>query len=146
MLKFLLSFTVVFVVAEAEVLRYQERGVVWLASLLLGLPVACAWGVAEAIDKTRPRRVFDPRVRRAWTLVFTGLAGGVLSVVIATPLITLLDQVSDAVSIGAAAMAGTTIVLLALGKKKAGECVHCGYDLTAGAEPRCPECGAMYSK
>jgi hypothetical protein len=152
MLRFLLSFTAVFgalfawgSTAESGRLKLQEHGTLWLAAVLIGLPVACAWGVAELIDKRRPRRAFDARAKRPWTLVFAGLASGVLSVVIATPLITLVDWTSDAVSISAAAMAGATVVLLVLSRKKAGECVHCGYDLTAGAEPRCPECGAMYS-
>ncbi len=138
MLKFLLSFAAVFtgffawgVIAEAEVLKYQERGVLWLATLLIALPTACAWGVAEAVDRLVPRKAFDPRAKRPWTLVFAGLASGLLSVVFATPLITLLQSMSDAAMVGVASTAGTTVVLLALGRKRAGECVHCGYDLAA---------------
>jgi hypothetical protein len=153
MLKFLLSFAGVFaglfawgVIADAQVLKYQERGVLWLATLLIALPTAYAWGVAEVLDRARPRKAFDPRAKRPWTLVFAGLASGLLSVVIATPLITLLQSMSDATMIGIASAAGTTIVLLALGRKRAGECVHCGYDLSGAQDARCPECGAMYSR
>ena len=78
--------------------------------------------------------------------MFVGLAAGLLSVVIATPLITLLGWLNDGAAIGAASIVGAFIALLALGRKRAGECVHCGYDLRDAADARCTECGAMYSR
>ena len=152
MLKFLLSFAAVFTalfiwgwVAQAEWLRYQARGVLWLATLLIALPSGGAWLAMEVMERIRPRRAFDPRVKRPRTLVLAGVVSGLLGVVLATAMITLVDKLSDAVALGAAAVLATTLVLLVLSRKRAGECVHCGYDLSAAQDARCTECGAMYS-
>jgi hypothetical protein len=153
MLRFLASFAAVFTglflwgyLAENDWQRYQERGAAWLAALLVGVPVVCAWFVAEVIERSRPRRAFDARVRRGWTLVFAGLVAGLFSALLATPTIVLLeDKAPDGALLAAASGVGSLCVLLGLGRKRRGECVHCGYDLSATPDPRCPECGAMYS-
>src|ERR1041384_6356368 len=113
MLKFLASYVVVFgalyawgYTSESAWLRYEERGAAWLAALLVGEPTLCAWVVAEVVDRARPRRAFDARVRRPWTLVFAGLAAAVLGVLLATPLITLVDWLGGAASTGIAPAGG----------------------------------------
>jgi hypothetical protein len=151
--KFLLAYAAVFVplfawgvFGERDPFIYTDMGTGQLAALLVGVPCLGAWIAAEALERIRPRRVFDPRVHRAWTLLFAGVGAGILSVLFATPMIVWLDEKApDGVLLAGASVAATACVLLMLGRKRRGECVQCGYDLTATIEPRCPECGAMYS-
>jgi hypothetical protein len=153
MLRFLFSFLAVWIAmflwAELGVTDpFMPAGVSggWLAALLVGIPCVSACAVAELLERVRPRRVFDARVHRSWTLIFAGVVAGVLSVLFATPMIVWLDsRASDGWLLAAASALGAACVLLLLRRKRRGECVHCGYDLSGAPEPRCAECGAMYS-
>lgn len=43
------------------------------------------------------------------------------------------------------AIAGVRGPLRRLRRRRRGECIHCGYNLTGLTEPRCPECGREFS-
>jgi hypothetical protein len=153
MLRFLLAFASVYVslwvwavYADSDPFGFGRVGAGRLAAILVGVPCVTAWGAAELLERIRPRRVFDARVRRSWTRILAGFGAGLLSVVLVTPMIVWLDdKAPDGMLLAAASALGTACVLFLLRRKRRGECVHCGYDLSAAPEPRCSECGAMYS-
>src|SRR4051812_12254861 len=151
MFKFLLAFSSVFAglfvwaVCSGPAYFYSGRpGGLWLAALMVGVPSACAWIATEAIERTRPRRLFYPRVNRPGSLVVAGLAAGVIGVLVAVPMVVYDAYIPNAAAMGLAAMVGCVVVLLAMGRKKVGVCVRCTYQLSDD-QARCPECGGMFT-
>src|SRR4051812_50190959 len=102
-------------VAQPEYMRASTGGLVRLSALMVGLPVVGGWVVVEVMERVRPRRVFDARVKRGGTLVLAGLAAGLVSVVAATPLVALVQWLNDAAAMGGGAVIGASLVLLVLG-------------------------------
>ena len=70
---------------------------VWrLTGLLLALPLGVSWIVAECVERWSPRRAFDPRLQRGWTLLSAGLVAGVTANVLTTVMLALVPSIPDA--------------------------------------------------
>lgn len=131
-----------------------EVGLTLIAAKMLGVPLVAAWFTAELLDRWRPRRVFDARVRRPLAPLIAGFGAGVLGALLTAGLFALAESALVDVSavepgdLDIAAMSGAAIfatgtVALGLGRLRVGDCVHCGYDLAGCVGGRCPECGAV---
>jgi hypothetical protein len=139
-------------VAQPVWLRYELDGAwLWLALIIVIIPVCCAWVAAELVNLASPRRIFDRRLGRWRSRLFLGLIAGTLGVAIGAVVLALpgVDRaVPDAVPLGVAAVLATILTMLPLSRRRAGHCIYCGYDLRSSPGPgrpgsgMCPECGA----
>jgi hypothetical protein len=123
----------------------SSEPVVTVVLSVLVVPTLTTWLTAEVIHAVQRKRILDRRVRRRLQCAGAGVGAGVLGVLIGTTALVLLDRVMpDAVLVGLAAAAGTSIVLVPLRRQLDSECANCGYDLS-GASPAsggvCTECG-----
>lgn len=165
MLRFITGFAVVWAALLAWALLDQRDwfwaqavGQQWpfVAAKLLGLPVAVGWFTADLLERRRPRRLFDARVRRPMAPILVGALAAVIAVVLAAGQLAVLQtglvdtsalnaNYTDAAILGVSAAVSAGLALLALRRARPGTCIQCGYDLSGVPAGRCPECGAAGS-
>lgn len=110
------------------------------------LPTLVAMVVVLWMDRERPRRLFDRRVKQPLTQLMFGAAAGVLSAAVsAAATMFLANLAMDFVALVIAAAGTATAVLLSMPRRRPGRCVQCGAMLVAG-EKRCLNCFADRSE
>lgn len=154
MSRFMLGMTVVFGVLFAfglfvaeEWLRNDREELLHLAAVVLVAPLAAGWAGAMLVERWRPRRWFDERVRVPALLFVRGVGAGLLAAGAAAMVIGFVDGwVADAGLVGGFAFASSAAFVLRMPRKRADECVHCGHNVRHDATPRCAACGALGSR
>jgi hypothetical protein len=121
---------------------------------LAGLLVAAAWSGAVCAAKTRLDREPVRRARSVLVVATDGLTGGGAVVLV----LLAMRSSSEFWWLAGASLTGIAVwtVLAMLCKRKAKwwwdgdeqapRCMHCGYNLTGLADPRCPECGEPFDE
>jgi hypothetical protein len=165
MLRFIVGFGLVWAILLAwafldsrDVSWRPAGGEEWLliGAKLLVVPLVIGWFALDLADRRRPRRLFDPRVRAGLMPIGAGFVAGIVSVVLAAVglavpaagVFSVGGPSADYYDVGVIAVASATAAwgaALAFRRLRRGHCVHCGYDLSGGVGPRCPECGAVGS-
>lgn len=106
------------------------------------MPTAVAVAVAYAMERSKPRRLFDARVRQPLTQIWYGALAGVINAVVGAILTRLIMTAwIDYVALAVAAAATALVVFFAIPRKRQGRCVACGAPYIAG-ESRCLNCFA----
>ncbi len=132
----------------------QQWGLV--AAKLLGLPVAAGWFAADLLERRRPRRIFDSRIRRPMAPIALGVLAGIVGVLLSGAAFAVMQALGvnwsglptdymDAAIVGAAAAVSAASTVLLLRRARPRTCIYCGYDLSGAISGRCSECGAVGS-
>jgi hypothetical protein len=115
-----------------------------IAALLIFTPVISTWIVAALWQCLRPRKLFNPELRRGWDCVVLGGVSGVGAVALTILQISYLGGLAaDSILLAVSCMLSTALVLLIFGGRvRPGRCLRCDYDLRGTSSlGRCPECG-----
>src|SRR5262249_30679586 len=139
MIAFLAGLSVVYgallawaLAAQPVWLRVHDERTLWMALVLVVVPVCAAWAACGLVHLLAPRGLFERRLRRGGTRFALGLIAGLIGTALGAIVLALpgVDQtVADAVPLGAGAALATAAVLLPLSRRKAGHCIFCSYDL-----------------
>jgi hypothetical protein len=114
-----------------------------LVGLLIAAPASVAWAVLEVFQRLAPRRLLDPRGARTIPLLIAGAFAGVASILLIVAGVMALEAwVSSLVIVTLGPAAAALGILAMLPRRRAHECIRCGYDLTHSGS-RCPECGRL---
>lgn len=151
--QFLIAFGVAFMLRflsglflEGGWLREPSMAAWQRIPVTVGLPLAVAGVVLLVLHRVSPRRLFDPRVRRPWTLWVLGLGAGLAAAVLAAAPMRWMESVTaKAVVTGLLSGVAALAIALLLPRRRPYACVHCGAVL-AEDERVCPGCGEEDSR
>lgn len=119
----------------------------WLiGAAFFAIPAGLGWFAADSVQRFRPRRWLDPRVRRGRAVLALGVLAGLAWVSLAALVISLIPwPIGQLLAAWTLAVLVPGAMLLASPRSQGAQCIHCGYDLTDSGG-RCPECGVPGSR